>query len=1108
MRPSTFRFPGALALLLLASPPASAQIDARMFRFPDVSKTQIAFVYAGDIWLVPKTGGVATRLTSAPGEELAPRFSPDGTQVAFSASYDGNLDVYVVPTSGGEPVRLTYHPMDDWVVGWHPDGTRVLVASSRESGRQRFNQFYLVKAGGGMPEKLPVPYGEFAAYAPGAGALAYVPQTQSNRTWKRYRGGWSADIWRFDLKTYAAKNLTASDANDEFPMWHGSTLYFLSDRGAAERANIWALDPATGRTRQVTHVTDYDITYPAIGGDDIVFQAGGRLYLLDVTTGKTREVQVQVVTDRMTLKPRTETVSSLIAWAGISPTGKRAAFEARGDVFTVPQEHGPVMDLTRTSGIAERYPRWSPDGKTIACWSDRSGEYELTVRPGDGSGPEQTVTSLGAGFRYAPYWSPDSTRVAFFDHAMRLRIVDVAKKTVTEVDQSPYFLNHGTLESLPIAWSADSRWLTWARPVSGSNAAVFLFDTKGGTMHQATSGYFSDSAPTFDPDGKFLYYESDRTFVPIYSAFDNTWTYANPTRIVAVPLRADVASPLAARNDMEGKEKANGKEKGKENEKGKEDEKEKEKEKEGAEAQKAPAPVTIELEGFESRGIVLPPPASRYAELLAAPGKVVYRRLAPAGLDRQKAVVAYYDLEEREEKTVLEDVDGVDLSADGKKLLVMRNSTFGIVDLKAGVKLETPLRTAEMEVTVDPKAEWRQMFADAFRFERDFFYDPHMHGVDWAALRARYQALIDASVTRWDVNFVLGEFIAELNSSHTYRGGGDTEHAPTRNVGMLGVDWDLSGGAYRIKRILTGAPWDVEARSPLGTPGLAVKAGDYVLAVDGVPIDTSKSPWAAFSGLADKTVSLTVNATPSMTGAHQVLATCMASEVELRFRDWIEQRRARVAAASNGRIGYIYVQSTGVDAQNELERQFLAQWDKPGLIIDERFNSGGQIPDRFIELLNRPILSYWAVRDGKPRQWPPVAHRGPMVMLINGWSGSGGDAFPFYFREAKLGPLIGTRTWGGLIGISGAPSLVDGGTVTVPTFRMYGVDGQWFAEGHGVEPDIRVDEDPTALARGGDPQLERAIDEVTARLKTLPPAPGPPPFERRVPGAVPATSGN
>jgi tricorn protease len=1081
---------------------AFAQVDARMFRYPDVSATHITFVYGGDIWVVAKQGGLAARLSSPQGEEMFPRFSPDGSRIAFSARYHGNMDVYVVPTMGGDPVRLTHHPMEDRVVDWHPDGTRVLFASSRESGRQRFNQFYLVGLDGGLPEKLPVPYGEFGAFSPDGRQFAYMPQSQDFRTWKRYRGGWSPEIWTFDLATMASKNVTADPANDAHPMWHGDTMYFLSDRGAAQRQNIHALDFETGKVRQVTDLRDHDITFPAIGPHDIVYQAGGRLYLLDLTTEKSAEVRVQVVTDRLTLKPRTAKADALLRNASVSPTGKRAVFEARGDVLTVPAEHGPVLNVTRSSGVAERYPRWSPDGRTLAYWSDRSGEYELTLRPADGAGPERTVTSLGAGFRYAPHWSPDSRKLAFIDQAMQIRVHDLEKDETREVDRGTVWLSHGTLENIRFAWSPDSRWLAFSRAVQTYNPAIFLYDTRAGRLHQATSGYFSDRQPTFDPDGKYLFYASDRAFEPIYGRFDNSWTYPNATRLVAAPLRPDVPSPLAPRNDAEGDPTT--------------DEKKKEAEKGGhtkdtgtarpESVSRAPAkvpPVEIDLDGLESRAVVLPPKAGNYGGLSAVKGRLVYRRLPRAGSGDDKSPVVYFDFEEREEKTVVDTAQGFETTFDGKRLLVAQERKFAVIKLEPNQKFEKPMRTTEMEVPVDPRAEWRQMFADAYRMQRDFFYDPDMHGVDWSRLRDHYAALLEDAVTRWDVNFVLGELIAELNASHTYRGGGDEEEPPSRGAGMLGVDWELANGAYRIARIVGGGPWDADVRSPLAEPGVGVKEGDYVLAVNGVPLDTARDPWASFEGLTEATVLLTVSSKPSGDGARHVVVKCLKDETELRFRAWIEERRKRVDEATGGRAGYIYVQSTGVDAQNELMRQFMAQWTKEGLIIDERFNSGGQIPDRFIELLNRPLVSYWAVRDGGSRQWPPVAHRGPKVMLINGWSGSGGDAFPFFFKQAGLGPLIGTRTWGGLIGISGSPALVDGGNVTVPTFRMYDVGGEWFPEGHGVEPDIEVVEDPSQLAKGIDPQLERAIEEVRRLLGEQPAAPGRPTYERRIPAPTP-----
>jgi tricorn protease len=1108
----THKIVGGAALLLmsvLAPSLASAQVDARMFRYPAVSKNQIAFVYAGDIWLVPKAGGTAVRLSSPLGEESFPRFSPDGTRIAYSASYDGNVDVYVAAADGGMPVRLTHHPMEDRVLGWHPDGQRVLFASSRDSGRQRFNQFYLVGVQGGLPEKLPVPYGEFGSFSADGRQLVYMPMSQDFRTWKRYRGGWAPDLWLFDVKTLASRNITGNPANDAQPMWHGGTIYFLSDRGPSERNNIWAYDASNGRTRQVTQFDEFDITFPSIGPDAIVFQAGGRLYLLDLATEKATEVPVRVVTDAGTLRQRTVKADALISGAAVSPTGKRAIFEARGDLITVPAEHGAVMNVSRTSGVAERYPRWSPDGKTAAYWSDRSGEYELTVRPADGTGEEKTLTSLGPGFRYAPHWSPDSRKIAFIDQAMRIRVHDLAAGRTVDVDVSPDWLSHGPLQGFRFDWSPDSRWLTYVRPGATGNSVVFLYDTKAGKLHPATSGYFNDAQPVFDPEGKYLFYLSNRAFDPVYSDFDNSWSYPNATQIVAVPLRRDVKSPLAARNDVEGaapetkdssKKPDEAQKKPDEGQKPAEGQKPEEKPA-AAQAARPPAPanVEIDLDGFESRAVVLPPKAGNYADLYAVKGKLLYRRAPRTGSGEEKSPVVYFDLAEREEKTVLEDAQTFQTTFDGTKLFVRSGGKYAMVEIKPSQKFEKPMVTADIEVPVDPRAEWRQMFLDAYRFERDYFYDPSMHGVDWAGLKDRYGRLLNDAVTRWDVNFVLGEFIAELNASHTYRGGGDEERPASRSVGMLGVDWEIANSAWRIKRIVRGGPWDAAVRSPFDEPGVNVKEGEYVLAVNGTPLDTKADPWAGFQGLGDKTVVLTVNGSPSMTGAREVVVRCLNDETELRFRAWIEERRQIVDKATGGKVGYIYVQSTGVPAQNELMRQFMAQWRKSGLIIDERWNSGGQIPDRFIELLNRPIVAYWAVRDGGSQQWPPVAHRGPQVMLINGWSGSGGDAFPTYFRQAGLGPLIGTRTWGGLIGISGAPALVDGGNVTVPTFRMYDIEGEWFAEGHGVEPDIKVDEDPTTLAKGIDPQLERAIKEVMEQTAKLPPPPARPAYEKRVP---------
>ena len=1067
---------------------ASAAVDARMLRYPDVSADRIAFVYAGDIWVAPKHGGTANRLSTPRGEESFPRFSPDGRYIGFSGNYDGNSDIYVVEATGGVARRLTHHPAPDRMLDWYPDGQSILYATPMTAGTNRFFQLYRTSRDGGLPQQLPLPYGEFGSLAADGKTLAYLPATRDFRTWKRYRGGLTTDIWLFDLERLTSRNITASKSNNSQPMWSGTKLYFISDRDANKRYNIWCVDTKGGEPRQITRFETLDVAFPAIGPRDIVFSVGSDLYLLDLATEKYDKVEIEVVTDRATLKPRHESVADRVAGARISPSGKRAVFSARGEVFSVPAEHGPTLNLTRSSGAAERHPSWSPDGKTIAYFSDRSGEYELTVRPADGTGEERKLSSLGPGYRYEISWSPDSKKVVFVDQAMNINLFDVESKRLTKIDKDRY-LYQGGLSAFQASWSADSRWIAYSRSADSRNPAVFLYDTKEGKAHQVTSGFYADNRPVFDPDGKHLYFLTNRSFDPAYSDVDNGWIYANTSQIAAVPLRKDVASPLAARNDDEGKEDEKKKDEGKEDEKKKDKKGADEAKDEKKDEKKPPEPVKIDLEGFESRLVVLPPAAGNYADLAAVSGKVVYRRVPRTGSGSEDSPIVFYDLEKREEKTVLPKAGGFEVSADGKKLLVVQQGKFAIIDLAPDQKMEKTIDLAGLTMELDPPAEWRQIFTDAWRMERDFFYDPNMHGVDWNGMRERYGALLADVVTRWDLNFLIGELIAELNSSHTYRGGGDTETPENLGVGLLGCDFELADGAYRIARIVSGAPWDNEVRSPLAEPGVDVHVGDYLLAVNGIALDTKQDPWAAFQGLAEKTIELTVNAKPVPGGARRVLVKTLASEERLRNLAWIEANRQKVDKASGGRIGYIYVPDTGQGGQTELVRMFQGQYTKQGLIIDERFNSGGQIPDRFIELLNRPLYNYWGVRDGEDWQWPPVSNPGPKAMLINGWSGSGGDLFPWYFHEAKLGPLIGMTTWGGLIGLSGTPNLIDGGVATVPTFAIYSLDGQWIVEGKGVEPDIEVVDDPAKMLDGGDPQLERAIQEVLAKLQARPPRP-------------------
>ncbi len=1120
-----------LCFALCATLPVSAQdvtaehINARLMQMPAVSKTQIAFVYAGDIWIAPKTGGAAVRLSSPRGAEQFPRFSPDGQWLGFSGNYEGNTDIYVMPVNGGEPRRVTHHGASDRMLGWSADGKTIYFQSEMAAFTNRVGQLYKISAQGGLPEQLPVPYGEFGAVSADGKKLAYTTLGTEFRTWKRYRGGMAPDILLFDLEKKTSEKIAPSDANDTLPMWHGSKIYFLSDRDDRGRANLWAYDTATKQLRQVTRFTEDDVHFPSIGPEEIVLENGGRLFLLDLKTERLKEVDIHVVTDRVTLRPRVENVAGLIASATVSPTSKRVLIEARGEIFSIPAEHGVVRNLTETSGVAERFPAWSPDGKWIAYFSDKSGEYELTMRDADGKGAEQTLTQLGAGFRYQPQWSPDSKKIVFIDQSMRIWLHDLDAKQTREVDRQ-LWAYEGELRRFAGSWSADSRWFAYAKDRENQQSAIAIYDTQQRLVHQVTSGFYDDDQPVFDPDGRYLYYRTKRWFDAIYSEFEPSWIYANGQALIAVPLRRDVPSPLAPRNDEEpGPEAAKKPAEPAPKPAEKKDETAKPAPPKAAEAaadlalqgakpdpakpaeakpttptvnntEKKPQPLLIDLEEFESRAVILPPGAGRYDHLTAVAGKLLFTRKPRAG-NNGTSPLAYYDMVKREEKQILDDAGAVELSGDGKKLLVGRGKSWALVNIAEAQSFK-PLNVSGLEAVIDPRAEWRQIFNDAWRIERDFFYDPHLHLVPWQKMREHYGRLLDDAVTRNDLNFILGELLGELNVSHAYRGGGDLETASGRSVGYLGCDFALDQGAYKIRRILKSAPWDLNVRSPLVTAG--IKEGEWLLGVNGRPVNTTRDPWAAFQGLADKPTFLTVNSKPTAEGAREVLVQPLGSESALRHYAWIESNRLRVEKASGGRIGYIYVPNTGIDGQNELYRQFRAQYTKAGLIVDERWNSGGQIPDRFIELLGRKVTNFWGVRDGRDWQTPQIAHSGPKVILANGWSGSGGDCFPWLFKKEGLGPIIGTRTWGGLIGMTGAPALIDGGSVTVPTFSIYDTDGKWIIEGHGVDPDLAVEDDPARMQDGADPQLDRAIAEVLKSLETNPPRPTKPMYPNRAGG--------
>lgn len=1060
-----------------------AQINARMFRFPDVSETQIVFTYGNDLWVVDKKGGVAHRLSSPKGMETNAKFSPNGQQIAFTGNYGGNRDIYVIPTKGGIPERITWHGKSDLMLDWNPAGNSLLFSSSRESGRQRFSQLFQISAKGGLPKKVELSYGDLASYSPDGSELAFNFNSRIYRHWKRYRGGAAPEIHIFDFKSKKSWNITNNDASDEYPMWVGKNIYYLSDRGVAKRYNIWKYDTQSKKHEQITKFKDFDIHFPSAGPKDIVFEADGKLYLLDLSTNEYKEVSINIINDQFTLIPKQINPKENISWFDISPKGNRVIVEARGDLFSLPAEKGITRNLTRTSGVAERYPAWSPDGKNIAYWSDKTGEYQLYLYNNE-TDEFKSVMNFEKGFRYSAYWSPDSKKIAFVNQLSEMFLYDLEKDKLTKFDVGNGD-NHSSLASFEFSWSPDSKWIAYSRAASQINDAIFLYDTEKDKVHQATTDYYNNFNPIFDPEGKYLYCLTNRSLNPVYSDMDGTFIYPNSTKIAVIPLNANIKSPIEPENDTISIVK-----------KEKDDKKKEDKDKKDKKESDKNESTNIDLTNFEQRLILLPEKGGRYGELSAVKGKIVFVHYSNAGSGSFSSALKYYYLKKKETKTVIKDVNGYKISSDETKIAVSIKNNIGVISLASDQKLDKPIDMSNMQMTVNPKEEWKQMFWDAWRMERDFFYDKNMHGLDWKAIGDQYAKLINQSTTRRDVNFVLGELIAEMNSSHTYVGGGDTEKETYKRVGYLGINWELDK-AYKIKNIIRGAVWDAEVRSPFDQPGVKVKEGDYILAVNSIPIDITKEPYAAFQGMAGKTIELTINDKPTLEGSKKIIIETLNSESRLRHLNWIEKNRQIVDKATDGKIGYIYVRSTGIDGQNELMRQFAAQFQKKGLVIDERFNSGGQIPDRFIELLNRKPLAYWATRGKKDWQWPTRANFGPKVMLINGWSGSGGDAFPDYFRKAGLGKIVGMRTWGGLIGISGAPSLIDGGGITVPTFRMYDPDGKWFKEGHGVDPDVIVPENPAELAKGKDAQLEKAVEVVLEELKNQKPKPKHEPYETR-----------
>ncbi|HSR51709.1 MAG TPA: PDZ domain-containing protein [Acidobacteriota bacterium] len=1119
----------ALSLVAAQGTSAAAEADeiqphAGMLRYPDISAELIVFVYANDIWVVSREGGLARPLASPPGPETFPRFAPDGDTIAFVGNYEGNRDLYTIAVEGAIAKRVTYHPATEVLSDWTPEG-RLLFATEGFSPKHPISHLFTVSTQGGLPQKLPLPWGSVGAVSPDGAWLAYTPHTRDSRPWKRYRGGMATDIWLFNLNDRTSKKVTGWEGTDTRPMWHGNTLYYLSDAAPSHRLNLFAYDTASGRTRQLTEFADRDVKWPSIGpgpnGDgEIVFQYGSRLMVLDLGSEETRTVEVSVPGDRPEIRSKIVEAEKYIQAQSISPTGKRALFSARGDIWTVPAEKGSPRNLTRSDGAAERYPAWSPDGRWIAYFADNGGEYDLYLRRAGLHGDSEKVTSLGPGYRFRPFWCPDSSQLVFRDEKGQLLLFDLEKRNTKVIDTDP----SGSGPAF-VSWSHDSTWLAFSRQAEETGqSAIFLHHVPEGTTHQVTSGYFTDTWPVFDRQGKYLYFASNRQFTSaIGEDFGGTdFVYTQTDRLLVVPLRKDVSTPMAPKSDEEEfKEEEAGEEKGEDSgqENGSQPPQGESPQEAGqagdpqnnqeGEEKDSEEPLAIELEGFETRAVLLPVKRGSFG-LLAVnhKGQLLYRR-RPIPLSGGGFSINLFDPNQvdKKEQTVLKGAAFFELSADGKSILVQQGSRRAILEAAPNQKMEKTLDLQAMSSTIRPPQEWRQIFLDAWRFQRDFFYAPNMHGVDWQRVRRNYEAMLPDCLTRSDVSYVIAEMIAELNVGHAYNFGGDTQDQPSRSVGMLGVDFALADGAYQIARILEGAPWDSDARNPLRLSGAEVKEGDYLLAVNGVKLDTAKDPWAAFQGLAGKTVILTISDKPQIDDeSREVPVELLSSERNLRFRHWIEQNRRSVEEKSDGKVGYVYVPDTGPNGRNNLYRQFFGQRRKAALIIDERWNGGGNIPTRFVELLNRPVTNYWARRHGEDLTWPPDAHHGPKAMLINGLAGSGGDAFPAYFKQAGLGPLIGTRTWGGLVGYSGAIPFVDGGATTSPSFAYYETDGTWGIEGHGVDPDLEVLCDPAEMQDGSDPQIDAAVEYLLAEIRRRgDPNPERPPYPDRSGMGIPET---
>lgn len=1066
-----------LLSLIFSTASFSHAEEARLLRFPAIHGDQVVFTYAGDLYTVNSKGGVARRLTSHSGFEMFPKFSPDGKSIAFTGQYDGNTEIYKIPSSGGEPKRLTWTSTlsrdevsdrmgpNNITLGWTPDGKDVLFRSRMTTFNDFLGQLYTVNANGGLHEELPLPRGGFASYSPDGSKIVYNRIFREFRTWKRYRGGMCDDIWTYDFKTKKTEQLVDTLDQEIEPMWFKDRIYFLSDRDPSKRMNLYVLNLATKAVKQVTNFADFDVKFPSLGDKAIAFEQAGFIWKLDLGTDKYEKIPIELNEDFATSRTALLSVADKVASGTPSPDGKRVCLSARGELFTIPSGPGITRNFTNTPGAHDRDPHWSPDGKNIAFISDISGEDEIMLVASDAKSAPTALTSKGDVYKYSLYWSPDSKKILWTDRKFRVRYIEVATKQIIEVVQSKHW------EINDAVWSPDSKWVSWSETSDTGMDKIRIYNLVTKVVTDVTDGWHESNSPAFSGDGKFLFFVSNRDLNPIYSSTEWNHAYRDMARIYAVALAKDTPSPFKPKTDEpENKPATDAKDKD----------------------------SKIDLTGFSERTFQIPTPPGNYRNLQSVGSAVWYIRSSSKD---PRSTFATYDLATRAE-TNLGSVSSFDITADGKKTLVSVDGKFAVIDLpKASVTPSSFLDLSGMEVQLDRKAEWKQIYHECWRQMRDFFYDPNLHGVDWIALRNRYETLLPHVRHRADLSYVIGELIGELNAGHAYVGGGDLPAVRKIPLGQLGAKLEkhAPSGYVKITRILEGSTWEPGLASPLAAPGVNAKVGDYLIAIDNKPVNEMASPYQALVNKVGKPVVIKINSKPEANGAREVVIVPIDNEGPLYYRDWVEKNRKRIDEASKGKVGYIHVPDMMQAGLNEFARQFYPQLKKSALIIDMRGNGGGNVSPMLIERLRREIAMIGIARGTPPSVDPRGMMHGPMVCLMNEFSASDGDLFPYRFRQHKLGKLIGKRSWGGVIGIRGTLPLLDGGTLNKPEFSRYDIEGkEWIIEGKGVTPDIIVDNDPAIEYGGKDQQLERAIEEILNELKTkekkLPP---PPPFPKK-----------